>query len=99
VGIEKGSVSMADFTTPEYLAECAREEAFGIWLIRITVLPDGRPATGPCEMPKMQWYGTREEIIKRIKQKFKGYTLEIAREYQDSLGRIIKKRRGKWESV
>jgi len=74
-------------------------EDHGLWLIRIIVLPDGRQAIGPCEMPKMQWYGTREEIIKRIKRKFKEYTLEIAREYQDSLGRVIKKRRGKWEAI
>jgi len=50
-------------------------------------------------MPKMQRYGTREEVIERIKRNFQEYTLEIAREYQDSLGRVIKKRRGNWETI
>jgi len=72
---------------------------YGLWLIRITVLPDGQSAIGPCEMPKMQRYGTREEVIERIKRNFQEYTLEIAREYQDSLGRVIKKRRGNWETI
>lgn len=89
----------ADFTAPEYLAECVRAEAYGVWRVRIAVLPDGRPAIGSCEMPQWSTTGTRENVRKDLKQRYSGYTLEIAREYQDSLGRIIKKRLGKWGPV
>ena len=75
------------------------EQGYAVWRIRITNLPDGTEAIDSHEQPQMSECGIREEIIDRIKHQFQGYTLEIAREYQDSLGRVIRGRVGNWEVI
>ncbi len=72
---------------------------FGIWRVRIALLPDGTEAVGENAMPQWGRLGTKEEVIADLKRHSDGYTLEIAREYQDSLGRVIRKRLGPWQKI